>query len=150
VAKPRSGIGHQMISQDDVFLRWTELSDGGAVLLLLDPEACNDAHAAPVTVWDSAAPDTPRQLVVPACRLLWTGRVPVGDTLVAVSDERGVALCHLPSGEKVWSAPLPALVTSLTALHASPVLDLAVGTRQGVAFLRPRLSRAWRERLGYG
>ncbi|MYX38999.1 MULTISPECIES: caspase family protein [unclassified Streptomyces] len=150
VAEPRSNIGHRLISEVDVFLRWTELSDGGAVLLLLDPEACDDAHAAPVTVWDSAAPDTPRQLGVPACRLLWTGRVPAGDTLVAVSDEQGVALCHLPSGEKVWSAPLPALVTSLAALPASPVLDLAVGTQQGVVFLRPRLSRAWRERLGYG
>ena len=150
VAEPRSDIGHRMISEVDVFLRWTELSDGGAVLLLLDPEACDDAHAAPVTVWDSAAPDTPRQLGVPACRLLWTGRVPAGDTLVAVSDEQGVALCHLPSGEKVWSAPLPALVTSLAALPASLVLDLAVGTQQGVVFLRPRVSRAWRERLGYG
>ncbi|MFI9341258.1 caspase family protein [Streptomyces sp. NPDC052773] len=150
VAEPRSDIGHRMISAVDVFLRWTELSDGGAVLLFLDPAACDDAHAAPVTVWDSATPDAPRQLSVPACRLLWTGRAPAGDTLVAVSDEQGVALCHLPSGEKVWSAPLPALVTSLTALPASPVLDLAVGTQQGVVFLRPRLSPAWRERLGYG
>ncbi|MEW2471066.1 caspase family protein [Streptomyces sp. NPDC046994] len=150
VAEPRSDIGHWIEVEDDVFLRWTELSAGGAVLLLLDPIACDDAHAAPVTVWDSAAPDTPRQLGVLACRLLWTGRVPAGDTLVGVSDEQGVALCHLPSGEKVWSAPLPALVTSLAALPASPVLDLAVGTQQGVVFLRPRLSRAWRERLGYG
>ncbi|MFC8225156.1 caspase family protein [Streptomyces sp. NPDC057287] len=150
VDEPRSGIGHRMISEIDVFLRWTELSDGGAVLLLLDPEACDDAHAAPVTVWDSAAPETPRQLGLPACRLLWTGRVPDGDTLVAISDEQGVALCHLPSGEKVWSAPLPALVTSLAALPASPNFDLAVGTQQGVVFLRPRLSRPWRERLGYG
>ncbi|MFE0044682.1 caspase family protein [Streptomyces albireticuli] len=150
VAEPRSATGHRMVQGDDVFLRWAELSDGGAVLILLDPAACDDAHAAPVTIWDSAAPDTPRQLGVPACRLLWTGRVPAGDTLVAVSDEQGVALCHLPSGEKVWSAPLPALVTSLAALPASPDFGLAVGTQQGVVFLRPRLSRAWRERLGYG
>ncbi|MFF6836737.1 hypothetical protein ACFY84_33780 [Streptomyces sp. NPDC012438] len=150
VARPRSNIGHQTISEIDVFLCWTELADGGAVLLLLDLVACDDAHAAPVTVWHSAAPETPRRLGVPACRLLWTGRVPAGDTLVAVSDEQGVARCRLPSGEKVRSAPLPALVTSLVALPTSSVLDIAVGTRQGVVFLRPRLSRAWRKRLGYG
>ena len=139
-----------LVSGTDYFIHWTELSDGSAVLLLLDPEASDDAHAAPVTVWNAAAPDSTRHLSVPACRLLWTGRAPSGDALVAVSDEHGVALCHLPSGEKVWSAPLPALVTSLTALPASPVLDLAVGTQQGVVFLRPRLSRAWRDSLGFG
>ncbi|MBC9727597.1 hypothetical protein [Streptomyces sp. TRM68367] len=29
-------------------------------------------------------------------------------------------------------------------------LDLAVGTQQGMVFLRPRLSRVWRDRLGVG
>ncbi|MFE7526202.1 hypothetical protein ACFU7Y_10815 [Kitasatospora sp. NPDC057542] len=65
-----------------------------------------------------------------------------------MSDEHGVALCHLPSCEKVWSAPLPALVTSLTALPGSPCLDLAVGTQQGVVFLRPQLPPNWCRRLG--
>ncbi|MDC0773746.1 caspase family protein [Streptomyces sp. HD] len=143
--------GHRtLVSGTDFFIRWTELCDGSAVLLLLDPTASDDAHTAPVTVWDSSHPDAPHRLAVAACRLLWTGRAPSGRTLVAVSDEHGVALCDLPSGEKIWSVPLPALVTSLTALPASRALDLAVGTQQGVVFLRPRLSRVWRDRLGVG
>ncbi|WP_147142591.1 hypothetical protein [Nocardia ninae] len=61
-----------------------------------------------------------------------------------------MTLCHLPSCDTVWSTPLPALVTSLTALPTSPYLDLAVGTQQGIVFLRPKLSDAWCKRLGVG
>lgn len=46
-----------------------------------------------------------------------------------------------------WGGP-PALVTSGTVLPGSATLDLAVGTQQGVVLLRPRLSAAWRRRLG--
>jgi hypothetical protein len=89
-----------------------------------------------VVVWSPAEPDSRRLLPVSARRLLWTGLAPNGEPLAAVSDEHGVALFRLPSCEKVWSTPIPALVTSLTAL---PNLDLAVSTQQGVLLLRPRL-----------
>ncbi|MFZ3473499.1 caspase family protein [Streptomyces sp. 4.24] len=137
-----------LTSGHSYFFRWAEVPAGGSVLLYLDEARSDDAHPGPVSVWDSASPDAPRTLSVPATRLLWTGTAPSGEALVAVSDGQGVALCHLPSCEKVWSAPLPALVTSLRALPGNPFLDLAVGTQQGVVFLRPRFSAAWRERLG--
>ncbi|MFD9305470.1 caspase family protein [Streptomyces sp. NPDC060048] len=141
--------GHRTLtSGSSYFLRWADTPTGAPVLLHLDKNLSNDANAASVTVWDSATPDAPRSLPVPATRLLWTGSAPSGEALVAVSDGQGVALCHLPSCEKVWSAPVPALVTSLRALPGNPFLDLAVGTQQGVVFLRPRLSVGWRERLG--
>ncbi|MBT2451969.1 caspase family protein [Streptomyces sp. ISL-43] len=149
-----SGGGHRtpgfrtLTSGHSYFLRWADMSTGGPVLLYLDQTLSNDADPAPVAVWDPATPDEPRSLPVPASRLLWTGSAPSGEALVAVSDGRGVTLCHLPSCEKVWSAPVPALVTSLRALPGNPFLDLAVGTQQGVVFLRPRLSAGWRERLG--
>ncbi|MFE0380133.1 hypothetical protein ACFW1M_32275 [Streptomyces inhibens] len=80
------------------------------------------------------------------CRsILWTGQASNGEPLVAVSDEHGVVLCHLPSCERVWSAPLPALVTSFVLL---PRFDMAVGTQQGVVLLRPRLTADRRRRLG--
>jgi WD40 repeat protein len=129
---------------------WAASRDGSPLLLCLAPEVYGASPVMPVVVWDPATPGGPRRLPVPASRILWTGPAPSGETLVAVSDDHGVSLCHLPSCEKVWSAPLPALVTALTALPGSPCLDLAVGTQQGVVFLRPRLSRAWRDRLGVG
>ncbi|MFF4948519.1 caspase family protein [Streptomyces chattanoogensis] len=131
-------------------LRWADLTSGTPVLLCLDHATSDDSHPAPVTVWDPSAPGKPRYLPIPASRILWTGLSPIGETLVAVSDEHGVTLCHLPSCDMVWSTPLPALVTSLSALPESPHLDLAVGTQQGVVFLRPQLSAAWRKRLGVG
>ncbi|MCK8676097.1 hypothetical protein [Streptomyces lichenis] len=63
------------------------------------------------------------------------------------SDEHGVRLVHLPSGEDVWSAPLPALVTSLALRPGSPHLDMGIATEQGVVLIRPRLTPAWRRRL---
>ncbi|MEW2613018.1 caspase family protein [Streptomyces sp. NPDC047880] len=132
------------------YLRWADLPTGGPLLLSLSRHASSDASPGPVTVWNPDTPDVVDRLAVPACRLLWTGASPNGEALVAVSDEHGIALCHLPSLEKVWSAPLPALVTCMAALPCSPHLDLAVGTQQGVVFMRPRLSRVWRDRLGTG
>ncbi|MZF89460.1 caspase family protein [Streptomyces sp. SID5643] len=131
-------------------LRWADPPTGGPLLLSLTGQTSGYARTAPVAVWDPSAPGTVGRLPVDASRLLWSGNAPNGEALVAVSDEHGVVLCHLPSREKVWSAPLPALVTCLTALPGSPRLDLAVGTQQGVVFLRPRLSRGWRDRLGVG
>ncbi|MFJ7343038.1 caspase family protein [Streptomyces sp. NPDC101110] len=132
------------------YLRWADLPTGGPLLLSLSRHMSGDGRPGPVTVWNPDAPDVVDPLSVSASRLLWTGASPSGEALVAVSDEHGVALCHLPSLEKVWSAPLPALVTCLTALPGSPHLDLAVGTQQGVVFMRPKLSRGWRDRLGVG
>lgn len=136
--------------------RWTELSDGTPVLLCQTPgpDASTRPRAVgrplPVLIWTASAPDHPARLALPASDILWTGHAPSGDALVAVSDEQGVALCHLPSGERIWYAPLPAHVTALTPLPGSATLDLALGTQQGTVFLRPRLSRAWRGRLGVG
>ncbi|GAA1401584.1 hypothetical protein GCM10009639_44060 [Kitasatospora putterlickiae] len=131
------------------FLRWADTRRGGPVLLYMDAAETDDSTVIPVTVWDSATPDARhRTLAVRARRLLWTGPSPNGEALVAVSDEHGVTLCHLPSGEQVWATPAPAFVTSLTALPGSPTLDLAVGTQQGVVLLRPRLSALWERRLG--
>ncbi|MFD5908281.1 caspase family protein [Streptomyces massasporeus] len=128
------------------YLRWADMPDGNAVLLYMDPVADNDNTPLPVTVWNSAAPHSTRQLPVQASRILWTGQAPNGEALVAVSDRHGVTLCQLPSGEVVWSAPIPALVTSLVVL---PGFDIAVSTQQGVVLLRPRLSPAW-QRLTRG
>ncbi|GAA0410480.1 caspase family protein [Streptomyces luteireticuli] len=134
---------------DGYFLRWADTSGGAPVLLYMDAAESDESRPLPVTVWHPAVPEAPAQtLAVRARRLLWTGTTPNGEALVAVSDEHGVALCHLPSGERVWSTPLPALVTSLAVLPDSPTLDLAVGTQQGVVLLRPRLPPAWRQRLG--
>ncbi|MFI8890446.1 caspase family protein [Streptomyces paradoxus] len=141
---------HESGDQYAHYLRWADLPSGGPLLVALSPDTVDDAHPAPVAVWDPDSPETVDSLPVLASRILWTGAAPSGEALVAVSDELGVALCHLPSREKVWAAPLPALVTCLTALPGSPHLDLAVGTQQGVVFLRPRLSRVWRDRLGVG
>ncbi|MFF7634624.1 caspase family protein [Kitasatospora sp. NPDC008050] len=123
--------------------RWVSSTSGTAYLLFI-------AHThlpAPVTVWDSRTPDTAHHLP-PAHQVLWAGHAPNGEILVAVSADDGVTLYHLPSYEKVWSTPLPALVTSLTALPASPTLDLAIGTQQGVVLMRPRITPTWRRRLG--
>lgn len=128
-------------------LCWADLPTGTPVLLRLGDGRYENSHAELVTVWDPRTPDTVRSLPVPAFQILWTGSAPNGEALVALSDEHGVALCHLPSCEEVWSTPLPALVTSLALLPKSGCLDLAVGTQQGVVFLRPQLSAAWRERL---
>ncbi|WP_327319758.1 caspase family protein [Streptomyces sp. NBC_01235] len=145
---PDPSLRRTLVSGNDHFIRWTELPDGTPVLLLLDDRASDDSRPAPVTMWDATTPDILHRLAVPACRILWAGPAPSGETLVALSDEYGVALCHLPSGDRVWAAPLPALVTSLVPLPDSPALDLAVGTQQGVVLLRPRLSRAWQDSLG--
>ncbi len=139
---PRSQVPH---------LEWIDLPDGTPVLLSAAPDPRHETNSpASVVVWQPAAAGQPRRLPVPATGVLWAGHSPGGEALVAVSDRHGVTLCHLPSCEKVWSGPLPARVTALTAVPGSPHLDLAVGTQQGVVFLRPRLSRGWRDRLGVG
>ncbi|MFD5336074.1 caspase family protein [Streptomyces hawaiiensis] len=122
------------------FVRWTDTPEGDPLLLYMDPAGEDDNVLAPVTVWNATTPHTTHLLPVQASRILWTGRAPNGETLVAVSDRHGVTLCHLPSCEPVWSAPIPALVTSLVVL---PGFDIAVSTQQGVVLLRPRLSPAW-------
>lgn len=122
------------------FVRWAVTPDGEPLLLYMDPAGGDDNVLAPVTVWNSSTPHTTRTLPVQASRILWTGQAPNGETLVAVSDRHGVALCHLPGCELIWSAPIPAMVTSLVVL---PGFDIAVSTQQGVMLLRPRLSPAW-------
>ncbi|MFI6808672.1 caspase family protein [Streptomyces luteogriseus] len=128
------------------YVRWAETPEGDPLLLYMDPVGEDDKVLAPVTVWDSTAPHTTHPLPVQASRILWTGPAPNGETLVAVSNRHGVTLCQLPSGDVVWSAPIPALVTSLLVL---PGFDIAVSTQQGVVLLRPRLSPAW-QRLTRG
>ncbi|MER5934696.1 caspase family protein [Streptomyces sp. NPDC002054] len=139
---------HLPTQRVDFDLRWAETADGTAVLLSLDLDLVTDKSAVPVTVWNSTAPHTTRQLPVPATRILWTGAAPSGEVLVAVSDPKGITLCHLPSGEKVWSTPVPAFVSCLAAVPGSPSLDLAVGTQQGVVLIRPQIDPGWRRRLG--
>ncbi|MFG2172420.1 caspase family protein [Streptomyces niveus] len=125
------------------YLRWAVGTDSEPILLFMDGRGMEDTTLAPVTVWDSAHPGTPILLPMPAARLLWAGTAPSGEPMVAVSDEHGVALCRLPSGEKVWSVPIPALVTSLAVL---PGFDLAISTQQGVVLVRP--SSELRSRAG--
>ncbi|MET9289401.1 caspase family protein [Nocardia beijingensis] len=156
VMPPRTAVSaypradRTLVSGNSFHIRWADRPGKTPMLLCLDPQTSDDSHPTPVTVWDPKTPDHPRHLPVPASRILWTGLSPNGEALVAVSDEHGVTLCHLPSCDTVWSTPLPALVSSLTALPGSPCLDVAVGTQQGVVFLRPQPSAAWRKRLGLG
>ncbi|WP_172639440.1 caspase family protein [Streptomyces tailanensis] len=123
------------------FIRWATTRAGDPVLLYMDPVGEDDNAYSPVAVWNSTEPDSTQQLPVHASRLLWTGHALNGEALVAVSDRHGVALCHLPSCQKVWGIPVPALVTSLVVL---PNFDMAIGTQQGVVLLRPRLPSTWR------
>ncbi|MFE5840288.1 caspase family protein [Streptomyces niveus] len=116
------------------YMRWADRAGSGPILLFMDGRGLDDTTLVPVTVWDSAHPDTTTLLPMPAARLLWAGTAPNGEPMVAVSDEHGVALCRLPGGEKVWSVPIPALVTSLAVL---PGFDLAISTQQGVVLVRP-------------
>jgi WD40 repeat protein len=106
----------ELASGHGYFVRWATTRAGDPVLLYMDPAGKDDNEFFPVAVWNSAYPDSSRRLPVHAARLLWTGHAPNGEALVAVSDRHGVALCHLPSCEKVWSIPVPALVTSLVVL----------------------------------
>ncbi|WP_078898829.1 MULTISPECIES: caspase family protein [Streptomyces] len=130
----------ELTSGRGYFVRWADTPEGEPLLLYMDPAGMDDNVLASVTLWNSTSPHTPQRLPVQASRILWTGQAPNGETLVAVSDRHGVTLCHLPSCEPVWSAPIPALVTSLVVL---PGFDIAVSTQQGVVLLRPRLSPAW-------
>ncbi|MEV7612070.1 caspase family protein [Streptomyces sp. NPDC089799] len=144
-SEPRNAIaGHAF------HLRWLRTARGAPVLVTLDHRVTDDTHPTPVSVWDSAAPLTVRRLPVSATAILWAGPAPNGEALVAVGDTRGVTLCHLPEGEQVWSMPLPALVTCLALFPGSPTLDMAIGTQQGLALVRPGLDPAWRRRLGLG
>ncbi|AOR30429.1 hypothetical protein BFF78_04620 [Streptomyces fodineus] len=129
---------------------WTARPDRTPLLVCTVPVPYAKDPLARVVVWEADAPESPRELPVRAAGPLSTGHAPNGEVVVAVSDGQGVTLCHPQSGEKVWSAPLPALVSSLAFPPHSPHLDIAVGTQQGVVLLRPRLSRSWRERLGVG
>ncbi|MFG2357202.1 caspase family protein [Streptomyces sp. NPDC048521] len=130
---------------------WTEQPDGTPLLLFTGVPSDRGGPASRVLVWGPDRPEqVPRALPVLLSGALCTGQAPNGEAVVAFSDASGVSLCHLPSCEKVWSAPLPAHITALVPVPGSPHLDLAVGTQQGVVFLRPRLSRSWRDRLGVG
>jgi WD40 repeat protein len=138
--RPFSTRFRELTGDHGYYIRWADTPVGDPFLLYMDPAGRDDNVLAPVTVWSPTTPDTTRRLPVHASRILWTGPAPNGETLVAVSDQRGVTLCQLPSCEPVWSAPIPALVTSLVVL---PTFDIAVSTQQGVLLLRPRLSPAW-------
>ncbi|MGV4983644.1 caspase family protein [Streptomyces sp. NRAIS4] len=128
---------------------WVHLADGGPLLVVRGARSGRSASD-PFLVWDARNPSVTRPLPLEASHILWTGHSPSGEALLALSDAQGLALCHLPSGAPVWRTPVPARVTALTAVPGSPHLDIAVGTQQGVVFLRPRLSRSWRDRLGLG
>jgi hypothetical protein len=110
------------------------------MLVYTDGSESDDTALEPVAVWCADEPGRKRTLPIAASRLLWAGKAPNGDALVAVSDEHGISLWHLPSGEKIWGTPLPALVTSLYAL---PNFDLAVGTQQGIVLIRPKIPKSW-------
>ncbi|MEU3570967.1 caspase family protein [Kitasatospora sp. NPDC036755] len=133
---------------DDHYLRWADVPARAPVLAYMAGLSRDDTALSPVVVWDSAHPSAPaRELPVRARRLLWTGAAPSGEALLAVSDEFGIRMFTLPGAEEVWSAPLPALVTSLAARPGSPYLDLGVATQQGVVLIRPRLTPYWQRRL---
>ncbi|MGP8297651.1 caspase family protein [Streptomyces inhibens] len=132
-------------ADDRRYLRWADQPSGPPLLVHGDCSRSDEEAVMPVRVWNPERPEESRGLPMPCRSILWTGRAPNGEPLVAVSDEHGVVLCHLPSCERVWSAPLPALVTSFALL---PRFDMAVGTQQGVVLLRPRLTADWRRRLG--
>jgi WD40 repeat protein len=142
--------GHRGLANgDDYYLRWAETASGDPVLLYMDAADVSDSVLSTVTLWNSATPEASvGTLAVQARRLLWTGVTPNGEGLVAVSDEYGIAICHVSTGAKVWATPLPALVTSLTVINDAVTLDLAVGTQRGVVLLRPRISGSWRLKLG--
>ncbi|WP_084093922.1 caspase family protein [Amycolatopsis rifamycinica] len=135
-------------------IRWANLRDSTSVLLSINPSGSDDlledefVQSVPVTVWRSDAPDHTYRLPVCASHILWTGSAPNGEALVAVSDTKEITLCHLASNEKVWATSLPALVVSFTAVNCGETFNFAVGTQQGVILLRPRITGAWRRRLG--
>ncbi|MFD0167590.1 caspase family protein [Streptomyces decoyicus] len=127
-------------------VRWAGRPSGPPLLVHAQCSSDNARDLVPIAVWDPQHPQAASPHLPMLCRrILWTGSAPNGESLVAVSDEHGVALCHLPSCELIWRTPLPALVTSFALL---PEFDMAVGTQQGVVLLRPRLSDDWRRRLG--
>ncbi|MFD3419333.1 caspase family protein [Streptomyces decoyicus] len=127
-------------------VRWAHHPSGPPLLVHGERSRDNAGNLLPIAVWDPQHPEAASRHLPMLCRrILWTGPAPNGESLVAVSDEHGVALCHLPSCELIWRTPLPALVTSFALL---PDFDMAVGTQQGVVLLRPRLSDDWRRRLG--
>lgn len=130
---------------DERYLRWADRASGSPLLVHGDCSRGDEEDLMPVHVWDPDRPDESPRLPMPCRRILWTGQAPNGEPLVAVSDAHGVALCHLPSCELVWRAPLPALVRSFALL---PGFDVAVGTQQGVVLLRPRISPNWQRQLG--
>ncbi|MGW2443659.1 caspase family protein [Streptomyces sp. NPDC001675] len=126
-------------------LQWALLPSGRPMLLYVDFMQQKSGLRS-VGIWDPEFHDADRLRLPMLCsRLLWTGNAPSGEALAAVRDECGVSLCHLPSCEVVWNAPIPALINDVAVL---PNLDLAIATQQGVVLLRPRLSAAWRKRLG--
>ncbi|MGW2021117.1 caspase family protein [Streptomyces decoyicus] len=131
---------------DQCGVRWADRPSGPPLLVHAKRSSDNAGDLVPIAVWDPRHPEAASRHLPMLCRrILWTGPAPNGESLVAVSDEHGVALCHLPSCELIWRSPLPALVTSFALL---PDFDMAVGTQQGVVLLRPRLSDDWRRRLG--
>ncbi|NEB34926.1 hypothetical protein G3I62_38635 [Streptomyces sp. SID14446] len=133
---------------DGYFIRWAESRQGDPILVYMPLAGNDDTFLNRVIVWDSSQPDMPaNELADRARRLLWTGFSPTGEALLAVSDEHGISLYRLPDAEKVWSTPIPALVTSLAARPNSPHLDLGVATQQGVVLIRPSFSPFWRRRL---
>ncbi|MGW1179075.1 caspase family protein [Kitasatospora sp. NPDC002543] len=146
--KARRREFRHLVNSDDYCLKWASARSGEPVLAYMAGLSRDDTALSPVVVWDSAHPSAPaRELPVRARRLLWTGAAPSGEALLAVSDEFGIRMFTLPGAEEVWSAPLPALVTSLAARPGSPHLDLGVATQQGVVLIRPRLTPYWRQRL---
>ncbi|MEV5123199.1 hypothetical protein AB0K49_10345 [Streptomyces decoyicus] len=137
---------HGHLADDLCGVRWADRPSGPPLLVHGEYSRDNAGDLMPIAVWDPQHPEAASRHLPMLCRrILWTGPAPNGESLVAVSDEHGVALCHLPSCELIWRTPLPALVTSFALL---PDFDMAVGTQQGVVLLRSRLSDDWRRRLG--
>ncbi|WP_439673730.1 caspase family protein [Embleya sp. MST-111070] len=127
-------------------MAWVRLPSNDALLLATGRD--DDLSGADsVHIWNSASPNDVGRLAVPAKRLLWTGNSPDGEALVLVDDEHGITLCHLPDGNPIWRTPLPARINGATLLAD---FDIALATQQGVVLVRPRISAAWRRRLGLG
>ncbi|MFE3199436.1 caspase family protein [Embleya sp. NPDC059237] len=131
---------------DEHDMAWVRLPSNDALLLATGRD--DDLSGADsVHIWNSASPNDVGRLAVPAKRLLWTGNSPDGEALVLVDDEHGITLCHLPDGNPIWRTPLPARINGATLLAD---VDIALATQQGVVLVRPRISAAWRRRLGLG
>nr|WP_160161631.1 caspase family protein [Embleya hyalina] len=126
------------------YMRWVRLPTSDALLLWMLPDLPGN-ETSPVRTWSSARPDRSGTFPISVRNFLWSGNSPNGEALVLLADEHGIVLCHLPGGTPVWQTSLPAWINDATVLDD---FDIALATQQGVVLLRPRISPAWRRRLG--